>query len=585
MKYPNEKIKIIQGFEDKYIINFLDEIKKREIRSRLNTALSPFIPEELKHENDNAKKYGKKTKNRFCIALKGELEGFFADTKRSKRVLPRDKAFQTLFEIYGLWIEANPEFSKTYIEEYLSLREIEKGKFDIGDIDFLKFLLQKNKEYLISKETIEKFYDFGPIVPSPELNKLINNCKTRLDIIEHLHQSQISYQEIIQYETKLNQKDELISSLNQEIEDKNLELDFYLEENSKLQKQIKQLEHTNIDKMKQNFEKQLSRKEIEIDELKAQLEDYDEIVLQNEKLQVTNKTLEQYRKLDIRDFHAQMENKEFRKFLKHLILSDEKTSKLVVRMLNLKEELLLEADKLYEQKFIDVNMKLEELNKQKASLLDEISDIKTQKSSHAAEKSLNFNQEILPKSSRMLIDDEEFKEEFRFELNKAENDYDLKLHEKLKNNNVIIVEDKKDIAVWLKCQKFGCNPLEVIVEYDWTSYSDWFGFFDTDNKFIPSNTLIADYYKSTKLNQNLPFGIIIFNDFNKILPEIYLEPFFQNIEIKGFLDLIHPDTDVEKEYEIFKRIKFLNNLKFVLVKSKSQDAFNIPMSFKKYEVS
>ena len=49
MKYPNEKIKIIQGFEDKYIINFLDEIKKREIRSRLNTALSPFIPEELKH--------------------------------------------------------------------------------------------------------------------------------------------------------------------------------------------------------------------------------------------------------------------------------------------------------------------------------------------------------------------------------------------------------------------------------------------------------------------------------------------------------------------------------------------------------
>lgn len=583
MNYPNEKIKIIQRFEDKYIINFLDEIKNREIRSLLNKALSPFIPEELKHENDNARKYGSKTKNRFCLALKGDLEGFFADTKCNKKISPKDKALQTFSEIYKLWIKANPEFSKTYIEEYLSLREIEKGKFDIGDIDFLKFLLQKNKEYLISKETIEKFYDFGPIVPSPELNKLINNCKTRLDIIEHLHKSQISYQEIVQYETKLNQKDELIRSLNQEIEDKNLELDFYLEENSKLQKQIKQLEHTNIDKMKQNFEKQLSEKEIEINELKAQLEDYDEIVLQNEKLQVTNKTLEQYRKLDIRDFHAQIENKEFRKFLKHLILSDEKTSKLVVRMLNLKEELLLEADKLYEQKFIDANIELEELNKQKEQLLNDISTTKSKKISYVAEKNYS-NQEVLQKTSVMLIDDEEFKEEFRFELNKIENDYDFKLHEKLKRNNVIIVEDKKDIAVWLKCQKFVCNPLEVIVEYDWTSYRDWFGFFDTDNKFIPSNTLIADYYKSTKLNPDIPFGIVIFNDFNKILPEIYLEPFFQNIEIKGFFDLIHPDTDVKKEYEVFKRIEFLNNLKFVFVKSKSEDAFDIPITFKEYEV-
>lgn len=582
MKYPNEKIKIIQGFEDKYIINFLDEIKDGSGRSILNKILLPFVPAKFRHENDNSKKFGLETKERFCKALKGN--GCFTNPTGRKKTLPENGAFEMLAVIYSLWMASNNAFSKIYLE-YLSLRKIEKDKFDIGDINFLKFLLQKNKEYLISQETIEKFYDFGPIVPSPELNKLIQNCKTRLDIIEHLQKSQTSHQEIVQYEAKLSHKDELISSLNQEIEDKNHELDFYQEENSKLQKQIKQFEHTNIDKMKQNFEKQLSKKEIEIDELKAQLEDYDEIVSQNEKLQVTNKTLEQYRKLDIRDFHAQMENKEFRKFLKHLILSDEKTSKLVVRMLNLKEELLLEADKLYEQKFIDINMELEELNKQKANLLDEISDIKTQKSSYVAEKSFNFNQEITTKTSVMLIDDEEFKEEFRFELNKAENDYDFKLHKKLMHDNVIIVEDKKDIAVWLKCQKFGCNPLEVIVEYDWTSYSDWFGFFDTDNKFIPSNTLIADYYKSTKLNPDLPFGIIIFNDFNKILPEIYLEPFFQNIEIKGFLDLIHPDTDVKKEYEIFKRIEFLNNLKFVLVKSKSKDAFDIPMTFKKYEVS
>ena len=97
--------------------------------------------------------------------------------------------------------------------------------------------------------------------------------------------------------------------------------------------------------------------------------------------------------------------------------------------------------------------------------------------------------------------------------------------------------------------------------------------------------MIADYYKSIKLNPYIPFGMVIFNDFNKILPEIYLESFFQNLEIKGFLDLIHPDANVQKEYEIFKRIEFLNNLKFVLVKSNAKDSFAVPASLKRYEVS
>lgn len=575
MMYPNNKQKIIQEFDDQYIFEFIDEIKISKARSRLNSYLAPFVPDELKHESSNAKKYGIKTRQRFCRALKGNLDGYFANTQNHrKKISAKEKAFDTLYSILTLWIDSNPEFSDILVEEYKSIKKTDKEKIDVCDIDFLKFLCKINKEYLISKETIESLYKFGTLVPTPELDNLIQNCKTRLEIIGALRISKKQDIDASKYETELEVKNKQIDTLYKEIEHKKFELNFYQDENSKLQQQIKHFENTDIDKMKDNFKTHLRQKENEVNELKAQLEDYDEIVSQNEKLQVANKTLEGYRKFAIREFYSQMEDKKFRKTLKHLILSDDKTSKLVIKKLNLQEELLLEADIIYNQKLKDENYELEKLTEQKELLILEIAEMQKEKDGYRKK----------PKVPLMILNEENFKEDFRFKLNKAENDYDFKLHEKLKNDNVIIVEEKKDIEIWLKCQKFSCNPLEVIVEYDWTSYRDWFGFFNNDNKFIHSNTLIADYYKSIKLNSDIPFGMIIFNDFNKILPEIYLESFFQNLEIKGFLDLIHPDTNVQKEYEIFKRIEFLNNIKFVLVKSKSKDAFAIPASLKKYEV-
>jgi len=199
MKYSEEKVKIIRKYNDEYIINFIDEIKNREMRGHLNKILIPFVSDELKHENDNTKKFGKKTKGRFCKALKGNLEGFFADPKRSKKISPEEKALETLPLVYAIWVNANQALSKT-IDEY---KKIEKKN---DDIDLLRFLCKKNKEYLISKETIKKFYDFGPIVPSSELNKLIENCKTRLDIIQYLNKKPVSATEIARYEAELNSK-------------------------------------------------------------------------------------------------------------------------------------------------------------------------------------------------------------------------------------------------------------------------------------------------------------------------------------------------------------------------------------------
>ena len=121
MKYPNEKVKIIQSFEDKYIINFLDEIKNGPGRSCLIKILSPFVPTHLKHESDNSKKFGLETKERFCKALKGI--GRFTNSTNRKKTLPENGAFEMLSTIYSLFMETNSEFSLTFIEEYISLKK------------------------------------------------------------------------------------------------------------------------------------------------------------------------------------------------------------------------------------------------------------------------------------------------------------------------------------------------------------------------------------------------------------------------------------------------------------------------------
>ena len=65
MDYPIEKIKLIQNYPDGDILAFLDEIKKSDERKDLNFFLTHFVPANLVNENNNAIKYGLKTKIRY----------------------------------------------------------------------------------------------------------------------------------------------------------------------------------------------------------------------------------------------------------------------------------------------------------------------------------------------------------------------------------------------------------------------------------------------------------------------------------------------------------------------------------------
>lgn len=57
-----------------------------------------------------------------------------------------------------------------------------------------------------------------------------------------------------------------------------------------------------------------------------------------------------------------------------------------------------------------------------------------------------------------------------------------------------------------------------------------------------------------------------------------------NYKYKLKVNLVHPYKNVNQKYKIFKEIELIDNLKYVLIKSKSKNAFDIPPSMTKYEV-
>ena len=92
--------------------------------------------------------------------------------------------------------------------------------------------------------------------------------------------------------------------------------------------------------------------------------------------------------------------------------------------------------------------------------------------------------------------------------------------------------------------------------------------------------MVSDYYKFVKTSSDLPFGLIIFNKFNKILPEIYLQPFIESMEqIKRF-NLIHP-SEIKDKGE-FATIENLPNLKYIMLSTNDENSFRIPKFFEKY---
>ena len=603
VNYSEGKKKYIKSLSMDILLDFLGEITDSFSRKELNdNILNYFISRKYKNSKDNTLRYGLETKKNYCKAIKGELQGFFSNSTNTKALSMEDKAFLLLPNSILLWYFSNFE------TQNIDLEKDDKNKVDWEKS--LNKLIQENQNNNVSKESIRTLYRFSPIEQNTKIEDKIDKCKSRLEIYskkapkEEL-ENKINdlTEQIKQTKDSLSEKESLIDSLNSIIEDLQTQIKQRNEEISQIQNKLEQEKEKNkscdIEKAKANFENLIEEKNNKIEELNKNLIDYENLKQTNQKLYDENDTLKRYREFNLKDFASKINTDEsFRSTLRHLILSDKQTYKLIIKILNIKEDLLKEADKIYEQKFIDENLELDKLREEKESLKNEVEILKSEQSNIITETKQNKSDLIISMSNddifgipsntpKMIFNQNEFNKEVMEQLS-TNNDnlaYYNNLLKKLEEENFVIIENEADINVWTRTQDYFDSyfpTLKIIPEYDWTSISDWFGYFE-NGKFIPSKTKISDYYKFVK-TENLPLGVVIFYDFNKIMPEIYLEPFMQSIKINKKFDLVHQNLIVNEESEIFKQITIPKELKFVFIKSKSPKAFEIPYSMKKYEV-
>lgn len=603
VKYSEEKKRYIKSLSMDILLDFLGEITDSSCRKELNdNILNNFISGKYKNSKDNILKYGLETKKKYCKAIKGELQGVFSNSTKTKVFSTEDKAFQLLSISILLWYRSNSEIQNINLE-----------RDNNNNVDWeksLNKLIQENKNNNVSKESIRTFYRLSPIEQDTKIEDEIDKCKGRLEIYsKKAHKEEIENkindltEQFKQTKDDLLEKKSLIDSLNSIIEDLQAQIKQRNEEFSQIQNKLEKEKGGNknydIEKVKAKFNNLIKEKDDKIEELNRNLVDYENLKQTNQKLYGENNTLNRYREFNLKDFTNKINTDEFfRSTLRHLILSDEQTYKLVIKLLNIKEELLKEADKIYEQKFIDENLELDKLKETKLQLQNEIEDLKTK---YDYQENTKNNLIFMDKSSMIFKDEELFRlpsenqsvpfmfknkdlfnREVRLVLQGKEEKYINSLINKFEKENFVIVDDEDDILAIENAQRYDFESLNVFPEYDWTSIYDWFGYFE-NGKFIPSKTKISDYYKFVK-TENLPLGIVIFYDFNKILPEIYLESFIQSIKINKKFDLVHQNLIVNEESEMFKQIIIPKELKFVFIKSKSPNAFEIPYSMKKYEV-
>lgn len=564
-----DKIEYIQSFSDNKILDFLDELSNSKLKDKYREVLDKFVPINLRHEKQNAIKYGGKTKERFIVALKGSLKkGESNLIKTSQRAI---------FYLFELWFNSNPEFCQQEIHEFFKSQKDIKPEELYSNI--INFLIELNEQEKVTKETIQKFYDFSPIQPNEKLLLKIRSCKSASSIF-----------------TKKEIENEVLRDKLKEIKEENEELKTANNEIKLKLSSLEKYSKADFIKTKESLENKIKQNDSEIKNLNEQIEELKSLEQKYEKLYSENLSLKNIKKINLKELNSKLEDKEYKNTLLDMILDDSDAGRLIIKKLNLKEELMKNCQDYLDDELIATNLELQKLKSEKEELKQDILKLKDEADEIENNNLLSQIEDLRKRTESKsyfedkfedartplyIVNEQQFINNFLESTNISDGEA-IKIHEQIKNNTFTIIEDKEIIRQWHKACNTNIPILDVIPEFDWTSYKDWFGDFLVDT-FSPSTTLISDYYCFLKNNAD-KFGIIVFDDFNKIAPEIYLEPFIKALEINGFMNIVHPYTEVQTQHRNLKSIYKLNNLKYVFIKSQDSDAFDIPKSLEKFEV-
>lgn len=622
IEFLNNKKEIFKNANIEELINLLEENTNK---TALKDLLSPFVDPSVEREKSDNIKYGQKTKERYCKAIKGELPRFYSDPKHKKAISAETNAFIRFPKIFADWCCSNIELTPI-------IKTLPKDK-SVIKLDFQQLLNAAIDSKKVSKETLMTFYKFAPIPINKNIENKIKKAPGRLYIIEQLRIEQQKLQEKYsdydelkkikndkeqiendayafitkndeieqklkneeQENKQLQEKISILEEKNNELESENQEwnqkyndlltesqqweqdYNELLNENDILEKNKKSL--GSIDKMKENFRNQIQEKDEKIKELTDKLSSTEEIIEKYDSLIAENATLKRREINILKDLKSNiLQDIDFRKNLKRIILNDKDTCNLIIRNLNLKAEIVMQAANIKSSKMIEKEME-ESKQKQQAEKIQI-------KSEEFIPETMIYDAELITPLREGTFDnskEEAFKDELFMRL-QGNKEYQEDFYQKIKKSFVILnTEDefKQYKRAIREVYDYDLQTKEVIPDFEWISYKDWFGYYQ-NGKFHPAITLIADYYKQLKDNQNIPLGIIVFKDFNRIMPEFYLEQFVNELENNGKIYLVHPLEDVEDKY--FKMIECIPNIKFVFIKTKDIRAFDIPETMKKYEV-
>lgn len=579
-EYNKHKMDIIRTYADGDIINMINYIKDHDALKNIRKALDIYVPFILKKSNNNSKKYGLETKQAFVDGLKGCPKEVRKDKINSFQELS-EKIYTVIF--------------KLYIEELFSDIE-DLDDFSAEDIfgeESLDILIEINNKKHCPKEYIENWYKYNPYIDENveieqkirdltfsfadmEKNKQLNEIKnlkiqlkeikTENEILkkenEDLDDKLTSYtSDILDFEAKCENMDNKIKDL--EIENDNLKYNKYAAERdyNNILKKYEELSNKksfsgDVEKMKNHFEEQLIEKDNIIRELKK---DKEELIESNKEiisLQNENSKLKRRETGIIRDLKSLiLGNKDFQKKFKRIILEDKPICEFIVRNIpDLKSGVEQEVASRREQREIErERKKVITSNLSSNNIVEKIKvnydDLKTHYEKFCTDNG------IIP------IPD---------------------LWNKIQSGTFFIFEEDSLIKL-LKNSNYNIDIKRISVEPNWHEMEDWFGKFD-DKVFIPSKTDIADFYIDKKENPN-ELGILVFDNFNIIPPEIYIKYFIEDIENNGEFWVVDINTPIVEGYE-FMSVEHLSNLKYFFIKSKDPDtSFKIPKDLLKYELT
>lgn len=344
-----------------------------------------------------------------------------------------------------------------------------------------------------------------------------------------------------------------------------------LEENAYLKALVKKLEVSDVQKMKQSLESKISELEKQLEaknsETKFEEDIEDEEETYKYKYNDLQKTSDKIKNLKISELDAKIRSdKKYQQLIMSLILHNSSASKLFLKHLDL--------DNTIRDIIIDARAQISDLQKQKEELENTPIQVRNNKDKNTNEYSYflthpEFNMSQYFKTLKNKID--------IFYEKEAQN-IDMR---KITDGNFIIVNDDRLIDA-MDLEAFGIPKCRIAVDSGWKSTDDWFGYYNNEGIFTPSKTMISDYYKFVKDTMELPFGVVVFDNFNQIPPETYIEPFIKNLETNEYYQITNPA--LIKDNGELAVIEKLHNLKYIMIKSQNDTAFEIPNSMKKYEL-